>query len=164
MNVNSIFNRYKVKIENDKIYDPIRNKYVHLTPEEIVRQKTIKFLMKRLEVPQNKIIVERRLDTLGVKDVRRRIDIGVLDEEDILMAVVECKASLIGIEEAAHIQAQNYLQDLNTRYFFVTDGSIFLGYYYDTTQYIRLENIPQYKSWYYYPTKSPCLCAHSGSR
>ncbi len=68
------------------------------------------------------------------------------------MAVVECKASLIGIEEAAHLQAQNYLLDFNTRYFFVTDGCIFNGFYYNTTQYIMLEEIPQYDYWYNYPT------------
>ena len=76
-----------------------------------------------------------------------------------ILAEIWLRTQMFDIE----VMAQNYLQDLNTRYFFVTDGSIFLGYYYDTTQYIRLENIPQYKSWYYYPTKSPCLCAHSGS-
>ena len=64
LNVISIFNRYKVQTDGDRIYDPIRLKYVHLTPEEIVRQKTIKYLIKRLAVPEDKIIVERRLDTL----------------------------------------------------------------------------------------------------
>ncbi|MBQ6122176.1 MAG: type I restriction enzyme HsdR N-terminal domain-containing protein [Clostridia bacterium] len=147
MNVKTIFDRYKVQIIDDTIYDPIRQKYLHLTPEEVVRQKTIKFLMKRLGVPQNKIIVERGLNTLGVEGVKRRIDIGVLDEEGLLVAVVECKASLLGIEEAAHIQAQNYLLDLNTRYFFVTDGSTFNGYYYDSFQYIRLETILKYDQW-----------------
>ena len=151
MKVQSIFDRYKVQIDGDRIFDPIREKYVHLTPEEVVRQKTIKFLMKRLGVPRDKIIVERGLNTLGVEGIKRRIDIGVLDEEDILIAVIECKASLIGIEESAHIQAQNYLLDLNTRYFFVTDSITFNGYYYDTTQYIRLEEIPKYDQWYYYP-------------
>ena len=41
--------------EINKIYDPIRQKYLLLTPEEDVRQKTIKFLMKRLGVPQDRI-------------------------------------------------------------------------------------------------------------
>ena len=152
MNIKTIFDRYKVKIEEDKIYDPIRQKWLHLTPEEIVRQKTVKFLMKRLCVPQDKIIVERGLNTLGVEGVKRRIDIGVLDEEGLLMAVVECKATLTRNEEAAFLQAQNYLLDLNTRYFFVTDGSTFSGYYYDTTQFIKLEEILKYDRWYYYPT------------
>ncbi len=46
MNVKSIFDRYNVRIEDDRIYDPIRQKFAHLTPEELDRQKTVKFLIK----------------------------------------------------------------------------------------------------------------------
>ncbi len=78
MNIKSIFDRYKVQIADGKIYNPIRQKYLRITPEEIVRQKTIKFLMKRLGVPQNKIIVERGLNTLGVEGVMCRMISGYL--------------------------------------------------------------------------------------
>ena len=81
-----------------------------------------------------------------------RIDIGVLDEEGVLMAIVECKPTLSRNGEAAFIQAQDYLLDLNTRYFFVTDGVTFSGWYFDTVQNIELDEIPKYDRWYYYPT------------
>ncbi len=152
MNVTSIFSRYKPQIKDGKIFDPIRQKYVRLTPEEIVRQNTIKYLMKRLGVPQNKIIVERGLATLGVKGSKKRIDIGILDDDGIIIAVVECKASILGVGEAAFLQAQDYLRELNTRYFFVTDGNIMEAYYWDTLQYIRLKEMPKYNRLYYYPT------------
>ena len=151
MEVSSIFARYKIKLNDNKVYDPIRQIYVKATPEEIVRQKTIKFLQLRLKVPQDKIIVERALGSLGVAGSRKRIDIGILDADDLIMAVVECKASLIGIDEAAHAQAENYLREINTRYFFVTDGVRFSGYYFNTQQFIKLEEIPQYEEWYWYP-------------
>lgn len=151
MNVKTIFDRYKVQILDNTIFDSIRQKYVHLTPEEIVRQKAIKFLTKRLEVPQNRIIVERSLCSLGVEGSKKRIDIGILDDDNLLMAVIECKASLSCNKEAAFIQAQDYLFALNTRYFFVTDGCTFCGYYYDTLQFIRLEEIPKFEKWYRYP-------------
>ena len=147
MEVSSIFARYKIKINDNNVYDPIRRIYVKATPEEIVRQKTIKFLQLRLKVPQDKIIVERALGSLGVAGSRKRIDIGILDADDLIMAVVECKASLIGIDEAAHAQAENYLREINTRYFFVTDGVRFSGYYFDIQQFIKLEKIPQYEEW-----------------
>lgn len=92
MNIGRITARYKNKVLENKIFDPIRNKYVKLTPEEAVRQKIIKFLMKRLQVPQDKILVERALGTLGLlvaeDKKKQRIDIGILDEEGLLMAVV----------------------------------------------------------------------------
>lgn len=152
MNVSNIYARYKNKIEDNKIFDPIRQKYVHLTPEETVRQKTIKFLMKRLHVPADCIIVERSLGILGVEGSKKRIDIGILDDTGLIMAVVECKYSLLGSGKAAYVQAQDYLNELNTRYFFVTDGLQFDGYYYDTTQFIALAEIPTYDQWYHYPT------------
>ena len=155
MNIGRITARYKNKVLENKIFDPIRNKYVKLTPEEAVRQKIIKFLMKRLQVPQDKILVERALGTLGLlvaeDKKKQRIDIGILDEEGLLMAVVECKASLLSNTEAAFTEAQNYLLSLNTRYYFVTDGSTFDGYYFDTNQFVKLEEIPTYNNWYYYP-------------
>ena len=117
MNIGRITARYKNKVLENKIFDPIRNKYVKLTPEEAVRQKIIKFLMKRLQVPQDKILVERALGTLGLlvaeDKKKQRIDIGILDEEGLLMAVVECKASLLSKTEAAFTQAQNYMLNLN---------------------------------------------------
>lgn len=79
MEVSSIFACYKIKLNDNKVYDPIRRIYVKATPEEIVRQKTIKFLQLRLKVPQDKIIVERALGSLGVAGSRKRIDIGILD-------------------------------------------------------------------------------------
>lgn len=94
MDFNNIYSRYKLDIKDDKIYDPIRNGYYKCTPEEIVRQKTIKFLTHRLCVPKSKIIVERTLNSLGVIDSKKRIDIGILDYDSLIMAVIECKSSL----------------------------------------------------------------------
>lgn len=143
MDVTGIFYRYKSDIKDNKIFDPIRKKYVHCTPEEIIRQKTIKFLIKRLEIPKNKIIVECSLNTLGVNGSKKRIDIGILDNNNLIMGVIECKAFLI--DELAYLQAQGYLSELKTRYFFVTNGQIFDGYYYDAIQFIKLEgDIPKY--------------------
>ena len=151
MNVGNIYQRYKLQIKDSQIFDPIRQKYVKQTPEEVVRQKTIKFLINRLKVPKDNIIVERSLGTLGVAGSKKRIDIGILDEEGLLMAVVECKAGTIRGQESPYLQAQDYLIELNTRYFFVTDELEFNGYFWNTEQFIRLEEIPKYDRWYYYP-------------
>lgn len=147
MQVRKIYAGYKVRTVKNTIYDPIRRKYLRLTPEELVRQKTIMFLMERLGVPQDKILMERSLGTLGVTGSRKRIDIGILDREDLLLGIVECKAFLAHNDEAPYRQAQDYLLDLNTRYFFVTDGYSFNGFYYDKLQFIRLEEIPGYENW-----------------
>ena len=80
MYIRNIFKRYKLKIEGNQIYDPIRKKYVALTPEEQVRQQTIKFLQQRLKVPADRISVERTLHSLGVPGNWKRIDICIRSE------------------------------------------------------------------------------------
>ena len=122
MKVASFFKRYKVKQRDGRVYDPIREKYVHATPEEYVRQKTIQFLIDYMEIPSDRIVVERSLSKLGIEGDRRRIDIGFFDSEGGFMAVIECKESLVGFNENAFVQAQDYLFDLHARFFFVTDG------------------------------------------
>ena len=147
MIVTSIFKRYRVKKVKDQVYDPIRKKYVHATPEELVRQKTIKFLTEYLKVPKERIIIERTLSRLGVEGDRRRIDVGILDSKSELIAVVECKESIVGDHEAAFIQAQDYLHSLHAKIFFVTDGMTFKGYRFNRMSFIQLEEIPQYEQW-----------------
>lgn len=147
MKVERIYSRYKVQTVGNTIFDPIRQKYLRITPEEIIRQKTIKFLMKSLGVPQSRIIIERSLGTLGVEGSKKRIDIGILADNESLIGIIECKASLVQNNEAAYIQAQDYLLALNVKYFFVTDGCVFNGYFRDTTQFVQLEEIPQYSIW-----------------
>ena len=69
---------WKIQVEdkrNPDLRSPIREKYVHLTPEERVRQKTIYFLTDQLHVPKECVIVEKSLSTLGDIGNRKRIDI-----------------------------------------------------------------------------------------
>ena len=79
MKAASFFKKYKVKQREGKVYDPVRGKYVHATPEEYVRQKTIQFLIDYMEIPSDRIVVERSLSKLGIEGDRRRIDIGFFD-------------------------------------------------------------------------------------
>lgn len=117
------------------------------TPEKFVRQQTIQFLIDYLGVPQDRIIVERTLSRFGVEGDRRRIDIGILDQEGEITAVVECKVSIVGDHEAACIQAQDYLQALHAKFFFVTDGMTFKGYRFKMMSFLQLEDIPHYEEW-----------------
>ena len=146
MDVYNIFKKYKLKINGDKIYDPIREKFVKLTPEEIVRQKTICFLTKHLNTPKDKLCVEVALSTFGLANNRKRIDIGIFDDNKNLIGIVECKANLIGYNDSPFIQAIDYVTLLNVKYYFVVDGEYFHGYYYDSSndQFVKLEAIPMY--------------------
>ena len=70
-----------LKIKNEKgkryIFCSIRNKYLVITPEEIVRQLMLLYLTKVKLYPKNRIAVEKQLIINGRK---KRFDILVLNQ------------------------------------------------------------------------------------
>ena len=108
--------RYKLKTDaSGKLYDPIRQIYVPATPEEKVRQRMIKYLISRMKVPSEKIVVEQGLVKFGVEDQcnrKKRIDIGFYGNYNELAAIIECKAYSIQNVEAPYQQAIDYVRNL----------------------------------------------------
>lgn len=141
-----MFKRYKIKMKGNQIFDPIRDKYVALTPEERVRQQTVQFLLQHMNVPPDHLGVEVALSTLGDKGNRKRIDICIFDAKNNLCGIVECKANYIGYGEAPFQQALDYVTTIGVRSYFVVDGRNIIGYYYDkiNDQFIQMETIPSY--------------------
>lgn len=147
MYINHILKRYKLQIDGNRIYDPIRKKYVALTPEERVRQQTLKFMLQRLKVPAGKIGVERSLGSLGDIGNRKRIDICVFGLNDEILAVIECKADYIGRGESPYFQALDYVESLKVQNYFVVDGWDMNGYHYNYSrgQFDPIEGVPTYE-------------------
>lgn len=147
MYVYHIFRRYKLDILDRTVFDPIRRKYVALTPEEKVRQQTIKFLMQRAKIPANRISIEKSLHQLGDTENRKRVDICIFDDANVPIAIVECKAYYIGAKEVPYLQAIDYVESLNIRNYFVVDGYEIYGFHYNKTQmqFEPLSQIPLYE-------------------
>ena len=147
MYIHPIFQRYKLKIDGKTIYDPIRGKYVSNTPEEEVRQKTLKFIQQRLKVPANRIGVERTLHSLGVVGNWKRVDICIFDECDNIVAIIECKADDLGRWDNAYVQAIDYVELLGVNNYFVVDNWEFEGFHYcyERNQYDPIDVIPTYE-------------------
>lgn len=159
MNIEKTVSRYKLKTnEAGKLFDPVRQVFVAATPEEHVRQRVIKYLINRMKVPPGRIVVEQSLARLGARDAdyrKKRIDIGIMDENGALAAIIECKAHSVKNAESPFIQAVDYVRNLNMPAYFVTDGVVLKGYSYrrETDQYIELNTIPDYAA----------LCTATGS-
>ena len=147
MYINHIFKRYKLQIEGNRIYDPIRKKYVALTPEERVRQKTLKYMLQRMKVPANKIGVERSLSSLGDVGNRKRIDICIFGPNEEILAVIECKAGYTEGWDSPYIQAIDYVESLRVPSYFVVDEWDINGYHYNNErcQYDPIDDIPTYE-------------------
>ena len=96
---------------NKKCYlDPIRKKLIYITPEETIRQKMITYLIEKLNVPMDMLIVEQNLSHYGIKS-RKRADIVIhkLENNQMLpIAVVECKAPNVYLDDKARDQMLEY--------------------------------------------------------
>lgn len=109
--------------ENDgrtEVFDPIRKKWLVLTPEERVRQQLILFLLNMKKIPASHISVERAITVNGLT---KRYDLVVFAPEGNPLMVVECKAPEVEITQAVVEQAGRYNKTLRAPILGVTNGS-----------------------------------------
>jgi len=129
--------------------DPVRKRLIYITPEETVRQKVISYLLHALKVPMNMLQVEEHLSHYGLKS-KDRADIVILarNKEDCLfpIAVIECKADNVPLDEKAMNQAMDYSDALGSVYTMLINGTRFFCYKYDEAlnQYVQIEDLPEY--------------------
>ncbi len=130
--------------------DPIRKKLIYITPEETVRQRVVAYLMQVLEVPANMLIVESHLAHYKL-DSKRRADIVIhaINEEGMLypIAIVECKAPGVGLDESVGDQLCDYCDSLGADYaMMVNDIECFYFHYEEKKkQYVQIDQLPNYK-------------------
>lgn len=101
------------------IFDPIRNKYLVQTPEEMVRQLVILYFEKILEWPRNLIAVEK---LLVVNERRKRFDILLFKPDGKPIILIECKSPKVPISQSTFEQASSYNIALKLPYLMVTNG------------------------------------------
>lgn len=125
------------------IYDPLRRKYVALTPEEWVRQHFIQYLTSCKGFPAELIGNEI---TLKLHATTKRCDTVVYDRFLAPLMIIEYKAPGIGISEAVFDQIMRYNRVLRVRYLVVTNGLLHFccRIDYENRTYAFLEEIPSY--------------------
>jgi len=101
------------------IYDPLRQTYVRLTPEEWVRQHFAQYLIQEQGVPAGLVAVETSLEVEGQP---RRADLVVHDRQGAPLLLVECKAPRVPITQDAFDQSAQYNLVLGAPYLVVTNG------------------------------------------
>ncbi len=118
-----IINHYEPKTKSLEgrahIYDLIRKKYLVLTPEELVRQSFIHYLIKDLNYPKSMISVEREVK-IGVKS--NRSDIRILSDDGKCFMLIECKSFKTKINQNTFDQAAKYSSSLKANYLVATNG------------------------------------------
>lgn len=101
------------------VFDRIRKKYVHFTPEEFVRQNIITHLVESLYIPESLISIEKGIQIHGLF---KRYDIAVLDPNGKPLLIIECKAPSVKIKQNAIDQVIAYSSPFNHIYLMLSNG------------------------------------------
>ena len=104
----------------EQIFDPLREKYVALTPEERVRQRVIEWLMIKGEWPKLLMMSETEIN---IGEVKFRCDIVCYNKALEPQIIVECKAPEVKITEKTFEQIWRYALILKVRWIMVTNGT-----------------------------------------
>ena len=111
----------KIRENNSQreVFDPVRQKWVVMTPEEHVRQVFILYLLNIKQLPLSHLSVEHAVTVNGMP---QRYDLVVFDDELKPYMVVECKAPHVKLTQKVAEQAARYNNVLRAPFVGVTNG------------------------------------------
>ena len=126
-----------------QIYDPLRQTYVRLTPEEWVRQHFVQYLIQELGVPAGLLATEAAFPYEGRS---WRADVVAHDRRGDPLLLVECKAPSVSIGQDAFDQGARYNLVLGAPYLVVTNGLTHYACRVDleAQEYAFLDDLPAY--------------------
>ena len=104
---------------NTLIFDIVRKKYIILTPEELVRQHVIHYLVDEKKIPLGLINVEKSIVFNGLN---KRFDVVVYSRDGQIFLLVECKAPYVEIKQKVVQQSGVYQKVLNPVCIMLTNG------------------------------------------
>ena len=117
----------ELKIKDNKIFAPLKNKELVLTPEERVRQEYICRLVNHYGYDPSQMDQELQVNNSHRGQGKARADIVVWksasakSNEDAATIVVECKAEHITIREEDYFQGYNYAAWAGADFFVTTN-------------------------------------------
>ncbi len=101
------------------VWDIFRKKRLKLTPEEWVRQHVLHYLVDECGVPQTLIASEYGI---RVNDLERRCDGVVFNRSGRPIAIIECKAPIVKLQESTLHQIAQYNFSLDVKWLILTNG------------------------------------------
>ncbi|HQG64030.1 MAG TPA: type I restriction enzyme HsdR N-terminal domain-containing protein [Bacteroidales bacterium] len=136
---------FRIATQNGKemIFDPMRRKYVRLTPEEWVRQNFVQYLVHEGKYPLGLIGTEV---SFVFNRLKKRADILVHNRMGEPVMVVECKSPDVRLDDEVFDQIATYNLQFRVPYLVVTNGMVHYACRFDTAEnkYKDLLAIPFY--------------------
>lgn len=112
---------FTIKSEDGRsmIFDPVRRKYVVLTPEEWVRQNFLMYLVREKGFPASLIAVEKEF---SFNRMKKRSDILAHNRQGEPVFLVECKAPSVQVSREVFDQIGLYNLSFRVPWLVVTNG------------------------------------------
>lgn len=135
---------FKTKTENEKtlVFDPLRKKYVMLTPEEEVRQRILHHLVENLAVPAGLLAVEYSIQVNGLD---KRCDAVVFGNDLQPLMIVECKAQTVKITQKTLEQAVRYYLALRPHFLLLFNGKDCFCFKVQGNALQSMDHLPDYQ-------------------
>jgi hypothetical protein len=112
---------FRIRKENNRdfLFDPLRKKWLLLTPEEWVRQNFVRYLIHVMKYPSSLIALEKEI-VLG--ELKKRFDILVYNKDHQPWLIVECKGRDIKLSDETLQQALRYNISVPAEFLVITNG------------------------------------------
>ena len=99
------------------IFDPVRKKYILVTPEELVRQSLLTYLVAEKSYSLSRMQVER-----AVGKGNERFDLMIYNRQGAPEMLIECKAPDVELDQIAMNQLARYAMRYKLNYIVLTNG------------------------------------------
>lgn len=117
--------RTKNEAGKDYIFDPVRRKWLLLTPEEWVRQNFVQYLVQEKGYPASLIALEK---VIRLGELKKRFDILVYDHLHQPWMMIECKATSVELDESVLHQLLRYHVSVPAGLLVITNGPVTYGW------------------------------------
>jgi hypothetical protein len=128
-----------------QVWDPFRGSWVAATPEEMVRQLFLQYLVQEKKYNKNRISVEKEL---RVGERTKRCDILVRNFAMEPFLIVECKSAMVPLDHSVFFQIAMYNLALQAPFLVLTNGRETWCCHldYENTSVEELSEIPDFPS------------------
>ena len=135
--------RFRSSGVKEEIFDPVRKKFIVLTPEEWVRQNIVQYLINSLNVPQSLMVIEK---SLVLNRMKKRADVLIYNFSGEPLMIVECKAPGVRITQKTFDQVARYNMVFKVKFLLVTNGleHFICTVNFNDSTYSFLTQIPDY--------------------
>lgn len=105
---------------SEQIFDPIRKKWLLLTPEEWVRQNFLQYLIQVMNYPATLVAIEKEI-SMGER--KKRFDLLIYNNEHQPWMLIECKSMDITLSQETLQQVLRYHSSIQVSYIVITNGN-----------------------------------------